>query len=368
MTPADDGAGRGAGGVAVPAGRRRPMVGALRYLLAAAALAFLAFQARTLADALPTGLPPIHAVWIVPAAAGALGSILAYGEMHRQLLRRGGSHVPVASVQAITLAGDAMTSTLPTAGSAASAVYSIQALRRRGVDVPLATTAILIAGATTTALLLLAAPALLAVAGFLPAAPGLALSLGALALVVATAVAAGRPAVLAAFARTLARTARRVPVLRRQSWAQLDPAAAAREAATWTERFLPGPRTGAVLVLTGIAVYGLDFLALVAATRAVLPEVPWSALCIGWLASQASLTVQLTPGGAALAEAGLGAALLHAGVPFAPAALVVAVYRGLSWLGLAALGWMMFLLLGRRAHAHPDGAAGESARPAEGSR
>lgn len=93
---------------------------------------------------------------------------------------------------------------------------------------------------------------------------------------------------------------------------------------------------------------GLDFLALVAATRAVLPEVPWSALGVGWVASQASIMLQLTPGGAALSEAGLAGALLGAQVPLGPAALVIGIYRGLTWVGLAAVGWVAFVVLGAR--------------------
>ncbi|PVZ05422.1 lysylphosphatidylglycerol synthase transmembrane domain-containing protein [Actinomycetospora cinnamomea] len=337
------------------------MVAVLRYGLAAGALVFLAVQGRALIGAPTAAIVPL---WLLPAALGALGSLLAYGELHRQLLRRGGSPLPATTVQTITLAGNAFSSTLPAAGSATSTVYCIQALRHRGVHTPLATMTVVLADATTASVLLVAAPVVLTVTGALPPPLGVALAAGALGLIATVVVLVHRPKVLAGVARGALRVARRVPALRQRPWARRDPAEVGREAAAWPGR-LPGTRSGAVLVLTSAAGYGLDFLALVAATRAVLPEVPWSALGVGWVASQASIMLQITPGGAALSEAGLAGALLGAQVPLGPAVQVIGIYRGLTWVGLAAVGWVAFAALGRGVSRRGGpGAARRSGRPA----
>lgn len=332
--------------------RARRVAGvALRVAVATVALVVLAHEGRSLL-ALPPALagPRIQPQWVVLAAVAAVGSILAYGELHRQLLRRGGAHLPAGTVQAITLAGNAMTATLPAAGSATSTVYCVQSFRRRGAPTSLATATVITADATATAVLLVAAPALLAVAGVLHTATGIALSLAALGLVAGTVTAARSPTVLARFTQILVPVAMRVPGLRRRAFARTDPTGIAREVATWPGRFLPGPRTGPILAMTSVLGYGLDFLALAASTRAVLPEVPWPALCAGWLAGQIGVAVQLTPGGAGLVEAGLGGALLATNVGLLPVAMIVAVYRGLTWIGLATLGWAVFLALGRSRH------------------
>ena len=57
------------------------------------------------------------------------------------------------------------------------------------------------------------------------------------------------------------------------------------------------------------------------------------------------MALQLTPGGLGLVEAGLGGVLLTAGLPAPQAAVIVAVYRGSSWLLPALLGWAVYLVL-----------------------
>jgi uncharacterized membrane protein YbhN (UPF0104 family) len=102
------------------------------------------------------------------------------------------------------------------------------------------------------------------------------------------------------------------------------------------------------LFVTAVAMYLLDAAALAAATRSVLPGVPWAALALGWVLGQIGMALQLTPGGLGLVETSLGGALLGAGPTMPQAVVVVAVYRGANWFLPALLGWAVYLLLGTR--------------------
>jgi uncharacterized membrane protein YbhN (UPF0104 family) len=86
----------------------------------------------------------------------------------------------------------------------------------------------------------------------------------------------------------------------------------------------------------------VDFANLAAAAYSALQHVPWQAMVVGFLVVQASIALQVLPGGAGLAEVGLLGTLLAAGVAAGPAAVVVLIYRGSSWLLPSVVGWMAY--------------------------
>lgn len=102
----------------------------------------------------------------------------------------------------------------------------------------------------------------------------------------------------------------------------------------------PSPRRWAVLLLVAVLTWLLDFADLAVSAGAALDRVPWSALVAGFLVVQASIALQVLPGGAGLAEVGLLGALLAAAVPAGPAAVTVLVYRVSSWLAPSVIGWV----------------------------
>ena len=75
----------------------------------------------------------------------------------------------------------------------------------------------------------------------------------------------------------------------------------------------------------------------------MLDRVPWASVVEGFLVVQASIALQVLPGGAGLAEVGL-AGVVASGSPTGAAAVVVLVYRSVSWLLPSVLGWIVYAL------------------------
>jgi uncharacterized membrane protein YbhN (UPF0104 family) len=102
-------------------------------------------------------------------------------------------------------------------------------------------------------------------------------------------------------------------------------------------------RWAGVIALAAVP-WVLDFSSLAASTLAVGSRVPWGALLIGFLLVQASIALQIFPGGAGLAETSLLGLLLASGIAAAPAAASVLIYRLITWLGMALVGWALYAL------------------------
>ncbi|MGP4016578.1 lysylphosphatidylglycerol synthase transmembrane domain-containing protein [Saccharopolyspora sp. 5N708] len=282
--------------------------------------------------------------WVGAAVVLGIGALVVYGELHRRLLAAGGALLPVSTIQAINFSQNALSTTLPAVGNAAGFVYATYQLRKRHVEVALAAWSLVLAGTVATITLIVLGLLGLGWAGKVPVLVAVGLAAG---------VALGswlcwgvvtRPSVLHRFLRALTWLARRFPgVCRtcRRSWAN-DPDATARRI---SERIrLLRPNGLQWLVITALAVLSwlLDYLSLTTSVAALGPPVPWSTLVVGFLVVQGSIALQVFPGGAGLAEAGLLGVLTASGVPVAPALASVLVYRLINWLGLAALGWMVY--------------------------
>lgn len=98
------------------------------------------------------GLRQIGLLWLVPAVALAAVSMFAAALLQRRVLSAAGLDVNVTSMMAITVAGNAMSVTLPLAGSAAGTAFTYlwfqrvthrivelhagRCRRGRGTDVP----------------------------------------------------------------------------------------------------------------------------------------------------------------------------------------------------------------------------------------
>jgi uncharacterized membrane protein YbhN (UPF0104 family) len=274
----------------------------------------------------------------------AVAALLLYGELHRWMLVLGGTPVPGRTVQAITFAENAISNTVPVVGGAGALAYSIARLRSRGVDAALASWSVFLPGALSTVILLVGGIVVIGAVGWTPMW---------FALVAAGAVVVGtmgfwavltHVSVLRRILLGLVHAWRRVPGLCRScrgGWAS-DPEGTADRLAGRLGLLHPTPGQWGVLILTAAASWIADYLALHAVAAAMGLSVPWTTLALGFLAVQLSIALQILPGGAGLAEAGLLGVLLAAGAPAAPAAATVLIYRLITWLGLSLAGWVVY--------------------------
>lgn len=281
--------------------------------------------------------------WLATAVVLAVASLVAYGELHRQLLVSGGCRLRGRTVQAITFIANAITATVPSAGVAAGSAYAVGALRHRGVDTTLSVWTVVLAGLITSVTLLVSAPLMLATDRLLPLPTGAALSALLLVLTLTTWLVVQRPAAIGWLARRTLALAHRTPGLRRARWATQDPDRAAGAVTDHITHLRPHPARWVALVILALVTWGLDYLALAACLAATAVPVSWPVIAAGYLAVQASIAVQLSPGGTGPAEVGLLAVLVAGGLPAGSAAIVVVLYRGITRVGLPLSGWCVFL-------------------------
>jgi hypothetical protein len=85
-----------------------------------------------------------------------------------------------------------------------------------------------------------------------------------------------------------------------------------------------------------------------------------------FLVVQASIALQVLPGGAGLAEVGL-VGIFATGTPAGAAAVVAVVYRSVSWLLPSVAGWIVYArqihTLGPASDRHGPAVTGQPARP-----
>jgi uncharacterized protein (TIRG00374 family) len=319
----------------------------LHWLLAAAALGFLAYQVPSLLRSGRQAAGELDAIswwWVAASVVLGLAAVAAYGELHRELLVVGGSHQPPGIVESITFAENAITNTVPVVGGAGGLAYGISRFRRRGVDSALASWSVLLAGILDTVCLVVLAAVALAATGRI----GWPVAAAVLALVAGAAFGAWfvvrHPAVLPRLLRPLLWLGRLVH--RRAGKSGDRPAGDLDElTARVADRLRllePTPARWAALLAVCLATWLLDFGDLTVASAAVPHPMHWSGLVAGYLVVQAGIALQILPGGAGLSDVGLLGTLVASGVAAGPAAATVLVYRACSWLIPAVVGWLAY--------------------------
>lgn len=282
--------------------------------------------------------------WVLVATVLGVGGLVAYGELHRRLLIAGGVRLPVRTVQAINFVENALSTTLPAVGNAAGFVYATYQLHKRKVDVALAAWSLVLAGLVASIVLVLLGVLGAGVTGMIPALAAAALAIGVALGAWASWAVVTRPSLVHRCSLVVARLAHKLPgsrCARRKSWV-MDPDAAAERVAVRIGWLHPSARQWLVIAAVAALSWVLDFVSLSASASATGEPVPWSALVIGFLIVQGSIALQIFPGGAGLADAGLLGVLVAASVPVASAMAIVLVYRIINWLGLAGLGWIVY--------------------------
>lgn len=286
--------------------------------------------------------------WLVMACAAQAASMVIFARLQRWLLRCGGVRVRLRDMVEITLAGNALSTSLP-GGAAWAAGWVWGQLRRRQVDRVLAGWVVLVAGALASFALFL----LVAIGAEIAGGEGPVASLRwvtrcllFLALLIGAAIfALVRSEPLQQRWMGWAEASRKRTGLLSRAVRGLDHVG--REVQIVT----PSPKAWAEAFGLALANWGADLATLVFCIWAVHASVPWRGIVVAYALTQISASIPITPGGLAVVEASLATLLVGYGMPSATAVTVVLLYRVISFWLLVPIGWGAWGLLeltGRR--------------------
>jgi putative heme transporter len=313
---------------------RRPLLA----LLVAAVLAVIIVVGRhTLGQSLHV-LGRANPAWLLLALAAEVVSLTAFGLSRRRLLRANGHRISLRSVLAITYASNALSMSVPFAGTELAVVYSYRQFRQAGVNAATVSWSLTVSWiCSTSALALLVVTGAVAggataasVAGFAGAALYLLPGAGALLALRFDRVRGVLQAVLAWLAglskRMFGKPANGAEGLDRF----LDEVSSTR---------LPLPGYAWAFGLA-VANWAFDCAALACAIRAMGQAVPWGDLLLVYGAGAAAGSTGVTPGGFVIVELALTAALTASGLHSSAALASVLAYRLVNfWLVLLG-GWI----------------------------
>jgi uncharacterized protein (TIRG00374 family) len=317
-------------------------------------LGLLAVAGRSTLTASVAAFGHLQWPWLLLAVIAEAGSMAAFARVQRRLLRAGGSSLHLGSVMAVTYAGNAISVSLPLAGSEVATAFTFRQFHRRGIDPGVAGWALAVSGIISSfAFAVLLAGGAIGSGSTTAAALGLTGAILSLIPTVTVLAALRFQRVRRFLNRVLARMAgasRRV-VHRPRSGA---------EAAL--ERFLDRVASLRLPRLQYAEVFALslwnwvaDCLCLAAAIHAVGGHVPWQGLFLAYGAGMTAASVGLTPGGLGIIEAALTAALVAAGLSGHHALAAVLVYRLISFWVVMAAGWVIMAVLVRFTSSAPSG-------------
>ncbi len=348
IKPSD--AGRGAQPVkASQRHRRRYWLRVVIALIGAGAIAGVIVVGHHTLGASLAELSSLDATWFALAVACEAVSLTAFGASRRRLLRAEGHQATFGSVMAITYAGNALSMSVPFAGAQLAAVFSYRQFRRRGLDPALTGWALTVSAITSSSAL-----ALVLVVGAFVGGAGLATAAGFLgaavfALPAVTVVLALRyPRARAVANRMLGygiQAARRL--VKKPG---IDPRALEDflgRLAAIRLGWLPYVEVCGLAVVNWLADCGC----LAFAIMSIGGHVPWQGLLLAYGAGAVVGSTGVTPGGFAVVEVALTAALVAAGMGATHALSAVLAYRLVNfWMILVGGGIAMVVLTRAREH------------------
>jgi len=286
--------------------------------------------------------------WIAVAAVAECLSYLNFTVLQRRLLSAGGLHLGMPFLGCMSLAGNAISNTLP-AGGAFATVFAYRQFRRRGADEALTTWVVVAFTALTSVAL-----AVLAIVGLLIAGEDGGVS-GLVPLVVVLLV--GPAVAVAVLLRPRLLLPTVVPVLRAVSRAvgrpRRDPGLAVSRLVERLEAVSPRGIDWAAGLTYAAGNWIADCSCLVAAFAAVGGQVPWRGLLLAYGAAQVVANLPVTPGGLGVVEGSLTVALVAFGGSTAQTVAAVLLYRILSFWVVLPLGWAAWVGLEVNARRHP---------------
>ena len=338
-------------------------------------LAALAFDQLTghkgeLSEA-AVALSRLRWAWVLLGVAAEAGSLLAFAQLQRRLLRAGRADVAIAPAAAITLAANSITNSLP-AGSVLAPVYSFRQFRRRGADEAVAGWSVVATFVVASVTLAMVAATGALVAG----AEGASLDLvGVIVAVLLLALAMGAVFVqkqaLVWAVSAMMRLCRRLT-----GWPRGELAAHIDRIIMRLTVVHLSPRQVIGVLWLGLANWLFDCSCLALSFLAVGAAVPWKGLLLAYGAGQLAANLPITPGGLGVVEGSLTIAIVAYGGAAPSTVVAVLLYRLISfWLTLP-VGWGAWAGLawiGRRrpwptpapagGAGPPDGAPAETGHP-----
>ncbi len=281
-------------------------------------------------------LSHLHWTWLAVAIAVQAASMIVFARLQRWLLKAGGVDVGLGAMVEITLAGNAMSTSLP-GGVAWAAGWAFGQLRRRGADRVLAGWVILVAGALSSFALFLVVAVGIELAG----------SRGPMANLRWGAAGLAAIPVAAAMAAVAIHRSSRVRWRASQAWAWLrttlpkgqDMASAMERLAERARTVRPSPLGWLEAFALALINWVDDCACMVACILALGAPVPWRGVLVAYGFTQIAASLPVTPGGLGVVEASMAALLVAYGMRPDQAFATVVLYRVVSFWGLVPVGW-----------------------------
>jgi putative heme transporter len=343
-------------------GRRRPPWRRIVLIALAAAVfaAILIIGRHTLMESV-SALGHLDWVWFVAAIAFEAVSLTAFGLSRRRLLRVEGHPATFGSVMAVTYAGNALSMSLPFAGTQLAAVFTYKQFRRHGVGSAVTGWALAVSAILSTSALALVL-VVGALAGGASAATAAGFAVAAVFVVPALAVllALRYQRVRRVLVQIIARLVRVSQRLFHRP--EFDPHGVEDFLDRVVSIKLAWPRYAEVFALAVIN-WVADCGCLACAILATGSQVPWRGLVLAYGAGAAVGSTGVTPGGFGIVEVTLTAALTAVGLGASRALTAVLTYRLINFWLILIGGWITVIVLTHRqgpgaATSGADGAAG----------
>jgi uncharacterized protein (TIRG00374 family) len=283
-------------------------------------------------------------VWLAVAVTAEIASMVSFARVQRRMLAAGGVRLALRRAVAVTFAANAMSVTLP-AGPVVSTGYTFRRMRAWGASGPVITWGMVTSGILST----LALTVIGAFGAELAGGPSNIVLIG-LEIIAVVSAALGlrrlarRPDLLLRIGNwTLGRLNR---VLRRPERSGRQ---RVRDLLDELLLIRPSNRDWLTGLFHAVMNWLLDLLCLVAACRAVGAQGPTVAVAmVAYAGGMAASSLPLIPGGVGVVDGALLIALTHGGLALSSATAGVLVYRLISFVLVAAVGWGFWFLLNRK--------------------
>lgn len=281
-------------------------------------------------------LAHLHWTWLGVAVALQAASMIVFARLQRWLLRAGRVDIGLGSMVEITLAGNAMSTSLP-GGVAWAAGWAFGQLRRRGADRVLAGWVILVAGALSSFALFLVVAGGIELAGSRGPMAGLRWGAAGLAAI----------PMVAALAAVAIHRSRLVRERATEVWGWLRTTLPnGQSVASALEHLVNRARTVRPSPLGWLEAFALalvnwvdDCACMVACILALGARVPWQGVLVAYGFTQIAASLPVTPGGLGVVEASMATLLVAYGMRADEAFATVVLYRVVSFWGLVPVGW-----------------------------